>query len=263
MTLIQTHGGQPPTAAEAMFLADELLDALGWRQADEVREKPLAACIKASGHTAPILAQDLSGNDLRIVLESFCKDIVDVFVAHLGYSHSELWRAIEERIPRYRRSSRAKDWDEEVRLMTVGGAMIILTALGPLAFPARAYEVVEFAGALGKLSGVLNEASHHRERGIVSSKALDEAPDLIRELLRKAEAFLGDLPWHLEANFVYGEQPKILSGEAWSHGSPTPRLLRVIVWTGTSPGRRVTIWNKTHRNPIVTDPVFIVRPRRR
>lgn len=94
-------------------------------------------------------------------------------------------------------------------------------------------------------------------------RALDEAPALIRQLLAKAEAFLGELPWHLDASFVYGDQPKVLSGEAWSHGSPAPRLLRVIVWTGTSPGTHVTLWNKTRRNPIVTAPVFIVRPRRR
>ncbi|MFN4806602.1 MAG: hypothetical protein ACK46A_14600 [Akkermansiaceae bacterium] len=58
-------------------------------------------------------------------------------------------------------------------------------------------------------------------------------------------------------------QPKVLSGEAWSHGSPTPRLLRVIVWTGASPGTNVTFWNKERRNPVVPDPVFITRPRKR
>ena len=65
----------------------------------------------------PALAENLSGNDLRIVLESFCKDIVDVVVAQLGYSHAGVWSAIEERIPDYRPSSRTKDWEEEVRMI--------------------------------------------------------------------------------------------------------------------------------------------------
>jgi len=263
MTLIQTHGAEPPTAVDAPRLAEELLNALGWRQTDEVREKPLAGCIRTGSETTPLLAENLSGNDLRIVLESFCKDIVDVVVAQLGYSHASVWSAIEERIPAYRPSSRTKDWEEEVRLMTIGGAVMILPALGPLAFPARSNEVNELAAGLRELSEVLNRFSHHRESEPTSSTELSAAPALILQLLGKAEAFLGELPWHLDASFVYGEQPKVLSGEAWSHGSTTPRLLRVIVWTGTSPGAHVTLWNKTRRNPIVTDPVFIVRPRRR
>lgn len=262
MTLIQTHTGEPPTAKDAPLLAEELLRAFGWRQSDEVREKPLAGCIKGSSDTALTIAGNVSGNDLRIVVESFCKDIVDVVIAQLGYSHADVWNTIEERIPDYRPSSRMKDWEEEVRLMTVGAAVMILSALGPLAFPEHTNEVNEFSAGLRKLAEVLNRTCHHREGEPVSSEAPIESAALIRQLLSKAEAFLGDLPWHLETSFVYGEQPKVLSGEAWSHGSSTPRLLRVIVWTGASPGSHVTFWNKERRNPVVPDPVFIVRPRK-
>ncbi|MEI6454348.1 MAG: hypothetical protein WCO31_07115, partial [Actinomycetes bacterium] len=122
MTLIQTHTGEPPTATDAPLLAEELLHAFGWRQSDEVREKPLAGCIKGSADTAPTIAGNLSGNDLRIVVESFCKDIVDVVIAQLGYNHAAVWDTIEDRIPGYRPSSRKKDWEEEVSKMTVGAA---------------------------------------------------------------------------------------------------------------------------------------------
>lgn len=147
--------------------------------------------------------------------------------------------------------------------MTMGGAVMVLPALGPLAFPAQANEIKEFAGSLRKLSELLNKASHHREGEPVRPDTLDNVPSLICQLLGKAEAFLGELPWHMETSFVYGQQPRVLAGEAWSHGSPTPRLLRVIVWTGASPGTRVTFWNKQRRNPVVPDPAFIVRPRSR
>ena len=140
---------------------------------------------------------------------------------------------------------------------------MILPDLGRLAFPTMASEVDKLSAALRELSEILNKSSHHREGEPPSSVALGEAPALIFQLLGSAKALLGELPWHLDASFVYGEQPKVLSGEAWSHGSPTPRLLRVIVWTGIDPGAHVTLWNKTRQNPIVTDPVFIVRPRRR
>ena len=262
MDLIQEHALAPPTAADASHLAEEVLHAFGWHQSDETRSKPLAGCIKIPAEGDPVIAGNLSGNDLRIAAESFCKDIVDVVVSQLGYRHKDVWSAIEERIPTYRPSSLTKDWDEEVRRMTLGSARMIISALGPLAFSAQAENVSGFVTDLGRLTEVLNAASHDREDEPVSANLTTQAPALIGKLLSKAEAFLGDLPWHMEASFVYGEQPKVLSGEAWSHGSPAPRLLRVIVWTGASPGHQVTFWNKERRNPVVPDPVFIVRPRK-
>lgn len=263
MNLIATHGGESPKTAGALDLAEEVVDAFGWRQSEEFHETPLAATIKIGANSELSLTESLGGNDLRIVVESFCKDIVDVVVAHLRYSHAELWTAIEERTPNYRASSRSKDWDEEVRLMTAGGAAIILPALAPLAFPARADAINDFVSNLRELSEILNICSHHHEGDRHSSSPLSGAPQLIHTLLAKAEEFLGELPWHLQTSFVYGDQPKVLSGEGWSHGSPAPRLLKVIVWTGKTAGPRITLWNKTRRNPIMTDPVFIVRPRQR
>ena len=185
MNLIQLHGGEPPTATDAPRLAEELLHAFGWRQLDEVRQKPLAGCIQTGSNTAATLAENLSGNDLRIILESFCKDIVDVVVAQLGYSHGGVWRAIEERLPAYRPSSRTKNWEEEVRLLTVGGAVMILSALGPLAFPTLVKEVHETAAALGKLLETLNRSSHHREGEPAASTALVDAPALILKFLER------------------------------------------------------------------------------
>ncbi|MBX3733962.1 MAG: hypothetical protein KF791_15405 [Verrucomicrobiae bacterium] len=261
MALIQTNGGEPPEEPNAPRLAAQLLHVFGWRESDEARERSLAGCISA-GKSAPVLSAGLTGNDLRIVLESFCKDIVDVVVVQLGYSHSDVWGAIEERIPDYRPSSRTKDWEEEVRVMTVGSAEMILAAFGPLAFPSQSNTIGEFASNLRQLSELLNRSSHHREGDQVPVDALDGAATMIHQLLGQAGTILGELPWHLNASLVYGEQPKVLSGEAWSHGCHAPRLLRVILWTGTSPGTHVTLWNKTRRNPIVTDPVFITRPHR-
>ncbi len=263
MALIQAHTAAPPTAEDAALLAEEVLHAFGWQQSDDARARPLAGCIKSAGDSAPVIAGNLSGNDLRIAAESFCKDVVDVVVSQLGYRHAEIWRAIDERMPTYRPSSPKRDWDEEVRRMTLGSAKMILSALGPLAFSGQAENVSDFVTDLGKLTNALNAASHDREGEPVSADWTSEAPALIGQLLVKAEALLGDLPWHMEASFVYGDQPKVLSGEAWSHGSPTPRLLRVIVWSGSSTGKHVTFWNRERRNPVVPDPVFIVRPTKR
>lgn len=258
--LIKRQGRQAPEGADAPSLAEVLLDSFGWRPSDEVREKPLAGWIKTAAGGVLTLPDGISGNDLRIVLESFCKDLLDVVVAQLGYRHDEIWNAIIERVPDYRPLSKQRDWDEEVRHMTVGPAVMLLPALGSLAFPAHQNVIKECAAGLRKLSETLNQASHHRGDEPAPAAGLDEAPALIQQVLTKAREFLGELPWHLHASFVYGEQPKVVSGEAWSHGSAAPRLLRVILWNGAAPGPHVLLWNKTRRNPIITDPVFIVRP---
>jgi hypothetical protein len=261
MTLITKDGGQVPDGADAPCLADLLLTSLGWRAADAVSERSLADCITKASGGLEALKEGLSGNDVRIVLESFCKDLLDVLIAALGYSHDEVWRTIDERIPEYRAGSKKRDWDEEVRQMTVGSALLLFRALGPFAFPARENDLKICLDALTMLSESLNRMSHHTTQQFTRREEDGDLASQIRVVLTKTQALLGELPWHLTPSFVYGEQPKVISGEAWSHGSDTRRLLRVIVWTGIPIGTQVTLWNRTRRNPVISDPVFIERPR--
>lgn len=263
MSLVKAHTGSETAAQEASLLAEEVLDAFGWERTDDVREKPLASCISIGDEGAPMLEENLSGNDLRIVLESFCKDVIDVVVAQLGYDNDGIWGVISERLPSYDPRSRDGDWSEEVGGMTSGASAMILKELTPLAFSSQPSDVQAFTSALSQLTGLLNPPSHHREGKAPLLENRGEAAALVQRILYNAQTFMGDLPWHMEANFVYGQQPKVLSGEAWSHGSSTPRLLRVIVWTGASPGTHVKFWNKERRNPVVPDPFFITRPRKR
>jgi len=262
-SLIGKHEGQSHAEVDAQHLAEMLLESFGWRSCDEVPETPLAGCITTTADGAVAIPPQMSDKDLRIVLESFCKDLLDVIVAKLGYTQREVWTAIAETLPEYRPLSQVKDWDEEVRKMTCGSAAMLLPALGSLAFRALEAQVNDCAAALVKLSDILNRETHHRTGKPSKDPDQTRIPVLVREVLQRAQGFLGELPWHLKPSITYGEQPKVISGEAWSHGSSTPRLLRVIVWDGTAPGPQVTFWNKTRRNPIVTDPVFVVRPQRR
>lgn len=259
--MIGLQGAKVPNGADSAELADLLLDAFGWREAKEKAEKPLASCIEKAGDGTLRLSGALSGNDVRITLESFCKDIIDLIIAHLGYDAHQLWDAIEERVPSFQSRNRRKDWADEVAHLTVGAAVMLLPGLGSLAFPMRS-EVNKLASSLNSLSNFLNAASHHQEGASSAAAKLDDAANLIHEVLEAANGLLGELPWHLNASSVYGEQPKVISGEAWSHGSSTPRLLKVIVWTGEPVRRQVFLWNKTRRNPIITDPIFIERPGR-
>jgi hypothetical protein len=259
--LLQKHSVEVPRDADSGKLADLLLSSFGWHQTRSVCEKPLSSCIEKAADGQLKLSRALSGNDVRIMLESFCKDIIDLIVALLGFQHDQIWDALGERVPTYQASSRRKDWAEEVAKLTVGSALMLIPGLGSLAFPMRS-EVNELANRLDELSNVLNAASHHREGETQPSAKLDDAAELVQQILETARKLIGELPWHLNASVIYGEQPKVISGEAWSHGSSTPRFLKVVLWTGEPVRRQVLLWNKNRRNPVITDPVFIVRPGR-
>lgn len=73
--LIQKLGGPVPPRPDTAQLAEELLSLMGWRKSLEVPEKPLASCFTTIDG-APQLVGTLNGNDLRIVVESFCKDVL-------------------------------------------------------------------------------------------------------------------------------------------------------------------------------------------
>lgn len=259
--LVGEWGGAAPSDVTRTILSEALLDAFGWKEVEKALEIPLAGCIHRNGLDSPVLAESVTGNDLRIVLESVCKDIVDVVVAQLGYSHSQLWAAIKDKVPTYRAKSHGQCWSKEVDSLTAGEATMLLRPLAPLAFPAKHEEINQFADALANLATLLNDFSHHREDTHARVLPSGKAAELVARVLAHAEGFLGELPWHLQVSFVYGEQPKVLSGEAWSHGSATRRLLRVIDWTGSASASAVTVWNKSRRNPIVPDPLFITRLR--
>jgi hypothetical protein len=248
--LIALHGGHTVRDVAASQMADELLDCFGWEKSNEIRRRPLAACLKILEDPALMSEERFSGNDLRIITESFCKDLLDVIVAQLQYREEQVWGAITERAPEYRPSSRPRNWNDEVSHLTIGQAIILLPALGSLAFPRHAAQVVELAGILRTLSPYFNEVSHDQEAAPASKVRSDGILEEVRNLLDRARECLGELPWHLDISTVYGEQPKIISGAAWSHSSATPRLLRVILWAGSVPDRYVLLWNKTGRKPL-------------
>jgi hypothetical protein len=259
--LLEMQGESVREDAGVAQLSEHLLSSFGWRERRGEDGKSLASCLAKGDGGALRLASALSHNDIRIRLESFCKDVVDVIVAQLGYrKDTDLWKVIGETVPDYLPRSWRGDWSEEVAHLTVGSASKLIEALGSLAFSSQAASVARLVAGLNRLSSLLNRGSHDQEPESTGATAEGEPADLVREVLEAASGFLGELPWHLSVSFVYGEQPKVLSGEAWSHGSATPRFLRVIQWTGESVGRQALLWSRARTNPIITDPVFISRP---
>ena len=255
-SLITKYGGTAVGGPGAKPLVEQLLETMGWYSEGE-RETPLAACVEKGIGESWKLKRGMDVSSVRIVLESFCKDVLDVVVSKLGYNHQEIWAALQERCPKYKVRQGKKNWIEELKYLSSGSAIFLIRALAPLIFPKP--KVTEITRVLNKLVEICNEAAHHMERGRVV-RGSKEMPNLIRQLLDSTSEMLGELPWHLSVDNVFGRLPKVLSGEAWSHGSAMPRRLKVILWEGEAYERWVTIWNPSLRNPVVVDPVFISRP---
>lgn len=260
--LVVAHGGkvQDETLGDASALAGQALEVLGWRKPDGATEQGLASCLGEDATGKVSIKNVRDRRDLRNVVESFCKDFIDTVVQVLGYDERRLWQEVRHCHPLYRSRHGRDDWNAELSKLMVGPAAMICEALVPLAFPSRLPDVNTFIDTLKRLGKVLNEPNHHNSGQASTNQPVVDVAELVKSLLGSAHALVGEMPWHLDASAVYGEQPKVLSGMAWSHSSPITRQIRVMDWLNAAPGRSLTLWNKTRRNPIITDPVFIRRP---
>jgi len=236
---------------------DRLLTVLGW-PADAVRsERPLAGCIRQSNKQWSVLPA-LSGNDIRISAESFCKDMIDLMASNVGHTESELWQDVLAEHANYKRSHRR--WAKEIGAITLGSAVMVMQALGPRAFAGKNAECSRMTDAMKTLSKILNPPSHHQEDSTKTVLDVILAGESIAEILAMANALASEMPWHFATLQSTGTHPKMLTGNAWSHSHPEVRMIRVLLWSGESVGQRALIWNPKRTNPIMTDTKVISRP---
>jgi hypothetical protein len=209
--LIEEQGRTVADGADRPALADSLLDVMGWKSVAETRETPLAACIQTGPNGDLDCAPGLSGNDLRMIGESFCKDIIDVLVNAAGFDEAQIDAVLRERAPDYERPR--GNWQKEVATITMGAAHLVISAFGPLAFPNQQNEIASLAKSLEQLSKDLNALSHHRPGYRATAPSGPKIAGLIDSLLRTAAVLLGECPWHLDAAVICGDQPKVITGK--------------------------------------------------
>jgi len=181
-----------------------------------------------------------------------------VLVKIAGFNEEQINAVLRERAPQFERSR--GDWNQEIATIMMGSEHLVISAFGPLAFPNQQNEIASLTKDLEHLSKDLNALSHHRPGYAATAPSGPKIAGLIDSMLKTSASVLGECPWHLDAAIICGDQPKVITGEAWSHSSPVRRLLRVIAWTGAPIPKHALLWNKTRMNPIITDPVFIQRP---
>jgi len=243
-------------ASEAEIV-ERLVTVLGWAPDEARAERPLAGCIRQSDGKWGVLPA-LTGNDIRISTESFCKDLIDVMASKIGHTESELWEDVLAEHADYRRSHRR--WANEIGAITLGSAVMVLQGLGPRAFAGSNAECGRMNDAIKRLSQLLNLPSHHQEEPSKAVLDTNSAGQRIREILDMANALVSEMPWHFATLQSTGTHPKMLTGNAWSHSHPEIRMIRVLLWSSESVGQRALIWNPMRTNPIMTDPRIITRP---
>ena len=83
----------PPSSGSEVEVVDRLLTVLGWSAEEARTERSLAGCINKERERWFVLSA-LSSNEIRIVAESFCKDMIDLMATNLGHTEAELWEDV-------------------------------------------------------------------------------------------------------------------------------------------------------------------------
>lgn len=254
----RTDGENRDQGDDRITLADLALSHMGWSEEPLLRKTPVAGWLDSLKSTQETSLHSGKVVEVRKSVESLCKDILDIFAHKLGGDEDTIWEALQEQAPDYEPVSRRKKWDEEVDKLTIGPASIMISALGPLAFPDKNSDVKMCVLDLEELARYLNDPTHDRDiRG--EPKTPQGLAGVIDALLKHCKALFGELPWHLVPSFSHGEQPKVICGEAWSHGHPIPRMLRVITSSDHPTQQEISLWNPTGANPVIANAVFLHR----
>ena len=238
-------------------IASSLLRVWGWPQDEQGFVRPLANCIRKSGGRPELTC---SVNDARIAFEGFLKDAVRVALSKLGWTERDLDQQVGQLCPDYRKKEHG-DWRNEMATLQIGGALILLKSLLPLAFPEKidSTRMRQLRDRWDKLRESLNSRSHHQDPPLapVTPEEIAGYCDELETALTDMNQIVGEMPWHLNAEQTFFKDPVIVTGNAWSHTYPESRVIRVLLWQGEKTRDQMLVWNAGGLNPVMTDAVLV------
>lgn len=229
-------------------MVETLLLEFGWPAEDKSEKHKLADCLIENDRINP----SFTGNDIRTICESYCKDFIDTLSTILGYSAEKLLDTVKVKDPKYRSQNRG--WSYDISELSLGSAIIILSALLSEAYPNDEEVSKQFIKTLNGLRQKFNRLSHDPPSGNLS-----DLTEGILSLQEYTKEIISEMPWHLSPVQRNGSQPTILTGEAWSHSYKGSRQLSIILWNNDQ-SESLLIWNPTKVNPVVPDGHVINRP---
>jgi hypothetical protein len=238
-------------------IASSLLRVWGWPEDEQAVVRPLANCIRKIGGTAELAC---SVNDARIAFEGFLKDALRVAVSKLGWTELNMAQQVRQFCPDYRRKDHG-DWKNEMATLQIGGALVLLRSLFPLAFPGivDSNRIQHLCEGWSQLRERLNSRSHDQDPPLpppTSEEKVSYCNDL-EKALREMNQIVGEMPWHLNAEQTFFKDPVIVTGKAWSHSYPEGRVIRVLLWKGQDPSETMLVWNAGGLNPVMIEAELI------
>lgn len=233
-------------------MVEKLLVEFGWPAEKHSVKNKLADCIIENEESISI-NKSLTGNDIRIICENYCKDLVDTLSSMIGYTANELLCLVITKHPEYKSQNRG--WNHEISNLTLGSANFILSALLNEALPDKKETSINFIQSLNGLRNKFNDLSHDPPIGETSH--LIEG---IVGLLKYTKELIVEMPWHFYPVQRNGHQPIVLTGDAWSHSHKQNRQLSLILWHSDSNAESMLVWNPSKVNPVMPDAKLITRP---
>lgn len=238
-------------------LIDELLGKWGWKKPLERASTPLLRCVEESEGT---LSFNRELNGVRILLESFMKDLLQTTFANLRWNDSQIPEEISIHCQGYRPDGgRPRTWEQQKHTITIGPAWFLLKCFLPMAFPtscdATTLEQLDrlLVGPDG-LPKFLNQDSHNQTfLRVATSEEINERCKQIQELVSIVTRVVGEMPWHLRPDQSFGSDPTVITGHAWSHSHREERIIRVLLSDSNHSSDEMLVWNPSRTNPVMTE----------
>ena len=233
-------------------MVEKLLVEFGWPAEKFSVKNKLADCIIENEGIVSI-NKSLTGNDIRIICENYCKDLADTLSSIIGYTANELSDLVITKYPEYKSQNRG--WNNDIINLTLGSANFILSALLNEALPDKKDASINFIQSLNGLRNKFNDLSHDPPIGDTSHLL-----EGIVALLKYTNELIVEMPWHFYPVQRNGHQPIVLTGDAWSHSYKQNRQLSIILWFSDNNAESMLVWNPSKINPVMPDAKLITRP---
>jgi hypothetical protein len=244
-----------PIGLSAEKYADQILEDWLGVEADRKNTYPLTYLLRNPEGNFDYTVQ------LRRSAESLIKDVLrtllfsgEVTQLNLSKLYHQTYRAGEDPPDKINSKERAiKNLRKAIEKITLTDAKRLLTQMESLQIQVR------YANHAKAWSGLLQDIEDHAVSGVHDARAKASEGTIQNAAQRFFEAFtqqnLPKLPWHFFATESWGDDPKVLTGWAWTHTEEFPIQLHVMLRKGDRLPlfEEAIIGNNSGVNPVLTD----------
>jgi len=235
---------------------ESILTNFGWPLIEQ-KNIPLSNCIEIN-KGKPTLISMYSGNQIRIILENFCKDLIDVLISKLGFDIEQIYSFIKyetENKLMYDNLKRNRSWDNFLNQLQLKQAFELISLLLKKVFPSNNHKLL--LENLEKIRIETNHTSHDNPNAKINQSQLAEA---IFTVLNQTHDLISEMPWHFNPLQKNGILPVVFTGLAWSHSYPNEKQISIILWNANNSTKEMLIWNPDKKNPVMPNAKRILRP---